>query len=65
MSIFDEYGQPDYEAMILARQEAQELADDCDQDCEHCVLNDYCIYDEKLYIPIGELGEEANDVEDI
>ena len=52
---------PDYEEMILMRQEAQELAGDCDQDCEHCVLNDYCIYDEKLYVPIGELGEEEDD----
>lgn len=66
--ICDEYGQIDYEAMILARQEAQELAGDCDQDCEHCILNDYCIYDEKLYVPIGEIGEigeEDEDVEDI
>lgn len=52
---------PDYEEMILARQEAYELAGDCDQDCERCILNDYCIYYEKLYIPLGELGEEDED----
>ena len=43
--IFDDYGQPDYEAMILARQEAEEISGDCDSDCEHCpgCIRDYCL----------------------
>ena len=42
MIIFDEYGQPDYEAMILERQEAYELMGDCDGDCKNCFANEYC-----------------------
>lgn len=47
MIIFDDYGQPDYEAMILARQEAWELAGDCDNDCTHCYYSEVCQYAEE------------------
>ena len=35
---------PDYEDMILARQEAWEAVGDCDSDCEHCVHSEWCEY---------------------
>ena len=42
MIIFDDYGQPDYEAMILERAEAWEIAGDCNGACEQCVVSEYC-----------------------
>ena len=35
-------GQPDYEAMILARQEAYEISGDCEGYCVGCTLKEYC-----------------------
>lgn len=55
--IFDEYGQPDYEAMILARQEAWELAGDCDNDCTRCYYSEVCEYAEDGR-PYSKEGEE-------
>ena len=54
--MFDEYGQPDYEAMILARREAWELAGDCDYDCTHCYYSEVCDYaeDARDYADGGE-----------
>lgn len=37
--IYDDYGQPDYEAMIL---EKQDCIADCDGECEFCFLNGEC-----------------------
>ena len=44
MIIFDDYGQPDYEAMILERAEAWEIAGVCNGACEQCVVSEYCQY---------------------
>lgn len=43
-------GQPDYEAMILERQEEQELLEDCSGEC------DYCRY--KVEVRLTGLGGE-------
>ena len=42
MIILDDYGQPDYEAMILERQEQWEIIGNCDNDCEHCLASETC-----------------------
>ena len=42
MIIFDEYGQPDYEAMILERQEHYDLIGNCDGICEECAAKSEC-----------------------
>ena len=42
MIIFDEYGQPDYEAMILERAEHYELIGNCDGDCKRCEAAEEC-----------------------
>ena len=51
MIIFDEYGQPDYEAMILERQEHYDLIGNCDGDCRRCEAADEC---SALYPPEEE-----------
>ena len=40
--MYDCFGEPDYEGMILARQEAQEISEDCDGYCEGCFCADDC-----------------------
>ena len=42
MIILDDYGQVDYEAMILERQEQYELIGNCDGDCRHCIAAGAC-----------------------
>lgn len=34
----------DYETLILARQEAGEIADECNGDCLHCLAASWCDY---------------------
>ena len=41
--IFDDYGQPDYEAMILER---QDILDDCPGECKFCPLDGECPFQE-------------------
>ena len=42
MIIYDEYGQPDYEAIILERQDHYDLIGNCDGDCRRCEAADEC-----------------------
>ena len=42
--LYDDYGQPDYEGMIL---EKQEILFDCSGDCEFCPLDKECPYIEE------------------
>ena len=42
-------GQPDYEGMILARQEAYEISGDCEEYCIGCAVKEYC--------PMAEAGD--------
>lgn len=42
MIILDDYGQPDYEAMILERQEHYDFIGNCDGDCKRCEAAEEC-----------------------
>ena len=40
--MYDWTGQPDYEGMILARQELREISENCSGYCEDCYFRDEC-----------------------
>ena len=40
--MYDCFGEPDHEGMLLARQKMREISEDCDGWCEGCPLADDC-----------------------